>query len=178
MVHYDMTVRNNKNKIIQYHYGDDNFDPVKVESQMIPFVEMTNEEIYNHYQISLNEKDSVIANVFTQSAKKKYKLEKEEVKTKNKYYIDYIIEKRKEIIDNVYKKISNKQIHLPVAFSYIIKNTAGNFELNMNSLVDITIMEAYKMIENTFKKLENFTYISPNDLFKAVSYTHLRAHET
>ena len=33
-----MTVRNNKNKIIQYSYGDDGFDPVKVESQQIPFI--------------------------------------------------------------------------------------------------------------------------------------------
>ena len=51
MVHYDMTVRNNKNKIIQYSYGDDNFDPVRVESQQVPFVNMTIEEIYGHYQM-------------------------------------------------------------------------------------------------------------------------------
>ena len=30
-----MTVRNNKNKIIQYNYGDDGFDPVKVEFQVL-----------------------------------------------------------------------------------------------------------------------------------------------
>ena len=26
-----MTVRNNKNKIIQFKYGDDGFDPIKIE---------------------------------------------------------------------------------------------------------------------------------------------------
>ena len=30
---YDMTVRNNKNKIIQFTYGDDNINPTKVENQ-------------------------------------------------------------------------------------------------------------------------------------------------
>ena len=28
-VEYDMTVRNNKNKIIQFCYGDDNINPMK-----------------------------------------------------------------------------------------------------------------------------------------------------
>ena len=31
MVNYDMTVRNNKNKIIQFAYGEDGFDPIHVE---------------------------------------------------------------------------------------------------------------------------------------------------
>ena len=35
IINYDMTVRNNKNKIIQYKYGDDNFDPLKVESHSL-----------------------------------------------------------------------------------------------------------------------------------------------
>ena len=34
MIRYDMTVRNNKNKIIQFKYGDDGMDPIKVENQI------------------------------------------------------------------------------------------------------------------------------------------------
>ena len=45
-VEYDMTVRNNKNKIIQFTYGDDGIDPVHVEGQVLPLVNMTIEEIY------------------------------------------------------------------------------------------------------------------------------------
>ena len=60
-----------------------------------------------------------------------------------------------------------------MACSYIIKNAFVNFELNINSLVDITILEAYKMIENTFKKLEHFTYIYPNKLFKVLYFYYL-----
>ena len=33
-VEYDMTVRNNKGKIIQYRYGDDSVDTVKVEIRL------------------------------------------------------------------------------------------------------------------------------------------------
>ena len=42
-VHYDMTVRNNKNKVIQFTYGDDNVDPTKVESQQLPLANATRE---------------------------------------------------------------------------------------------------------------------------------------
>ena len=35
IVTYDMTVRNNKGKIIQYSYGDDGIDTVKVENHIL-----------------------------------------------------------------------------------------------------------------------------------------------
>ena len=51
MVSYDMTVRTNKNKIVQFCYGDDNIDTVKVENQPIPLVSMSTQDIYSHFLI-------------------------------------------------------------------------------------------------------------------------------
>ena len=51
MVSYDMTIRTNKNKIVQFSYGDDNIDTTKVEEQAIPIVSMSTQDIYNHYLI-------------------------------------------------------------------------------------------------------------------------------
>ena len=53
LVTYDMTVRNNKGKIVQYSYGDDGIDPVKVENQFFNLVNMSLEDIYNHFTIPL-----------------------------------------------------------------------------------------------------------------------------
>ena len=50
-VAYDMTVRNNKGKIIQFKYGDDNINPTKTENQKLPLTRMSLEEIYSHFQI-------------------------------------------------------------------------------------------------------------------------------
>jgi DNA-directed RNA polymerase II subunit RPB1 len=50
-----MTVRNNKQKIIQFAYGDDSFDTVKVESQRLPLSHMTLEEIYAHFPGSIGQ---------------------------------------------------------------------------------------------------------------------------
>lgn len=63
---YDMSVRNNKERIVQFSYGDDGFDTIKVENQVIPIVAMSLEEIYAHYYVSTKEdKDGVLMSVFT-----------------------------------------------------------------------------------------------------------------
>ena len=173
MVHYDMTVRNNKNKIIQFSYGDDGFDPIKVEFQTIPIVQMSLEDIYNYFQLLYNSKDSAVLDIFTTDARKKFKQQKSSLNNKNKFYIDYMIDERVRIIKNVFKNTFNKQVHLPVAFTYIIANIVGQFELNINSQVDISPLEAYQMIEERYKYLESYSYIKPNALFKVLYYFYL-----
>ena len=172
MVQYDMTVRNNKNKIIEFSYGDDNFDTIKVESIVLPFIDMTNEEIYNYYQIPINEKDS-LSTIFTKEIQKKNKKDLKKINDKNKFYIDFILEQKNLIIKNIFKNLYNKQVNLPVAFNHIINNLMGNFNLNINTMVDISILEAYELIENTFNLLEKNNYIAPNILFKVVYYYYL-----
>ena len=173
MVNYDMTVRNNKNKIIEFKYGDDNFDPIKVENQILGFMDMTYEEIYSHYQMPSLDKDKVVLQIFTKSVQKILKSQKKEMDKKNKFYIDFILKSKEDIIKNIYKNVFNKQVHLPVAFTHIIQNVVGNFNLNENSLVDISILDAYTLIENTFALLEKNHYISPNSLFKVLYYYYL-----
>jgi DNA-directed RNA polymerase II subunit RPB1 len=51
MVNYDMTVRTNKGKVVQFSYGDDSIDTIKVENQEIYLVEMNMQDIYAHFNI-------------------------------------------------------------------------------------------------------------------------------
>jgi DNA-directed RNA polymerase II subunit RPB1 len=172
MVHYDMTVRNNKNKIVQFKYGDDAFDPIKVENQTIPLVEMTVEEVYNYFTISTNKKDKTI-DIFTTATRRQYTQQKSLMNEKIQQYIEYMMDQQKEIISNVFKNIHNKQVHLPIAFIHIIDNVVGQQDLNANSQVDLTPLDAYKLIEDTYTYLESFTYIKPNALFKVLYYFYL-----
>jgi DNA-directed RNA polymerase II subunit RPB1 len=171
-VGYDMTVRNNKNKIIQYNYGDDGFDPVKVEFQLLPFVQMTKEDIYNHYQIPNSDKTSVTS-LFTKDASKKYTSQTKEFNKKNKMYIDMMIDSQTDIISNVFNNRENKMVHLPVAFSYIINNVIGQQEINSNSLIDLSPLEAFNLIDEYYQKLNDIYYCKPNNLFKILYYYYL-----
>ena len=50
-VEYDMTVRNNKGRIVQFAYGDDSINTCKVETHKVRLVNMSLEDIYMHYDL-------------------------------------------------------------------------------------------------------------------------------
>ena len=177
-VGYDMTVRNNKERIVQFAYGDDGVDTVKVENQSLPLVSMTLDEIYAHYYVSTNDdKDSVLMTVFTKTAVTRMKKSVKELETKTKYYTDMMIAKRDEIVKNVFKMRDNKNVHLPVCFIHIINNVQGMQHITKNSMVDVTPLDVYDMIEDNYKLLEGLYYAPPTDLFKAMYYYYLSPKE-
>ncbi len=176
MVNYDMTVRNNKGKIIQYTYGDDGFDPVFVESQQIPFINMNIEEIYGHYQMPNDStSDSIYSTLYTKQTLTRFKKQKTELKSKTQFYIDYLIDNRKKIVENVLKYIYKGSVNLPVSFVNIINNIAGNQEENV--IVDITPMEVFNLIEANFDNLNLIHYCKPTELFKVLYYYYLSPKE-
>ena len=175
-VEYDMTVRNNKGKIIQYNYGDDNFDPVYVEQQQLPFINMKIEEVYGHYHMPNDSTTKSIYSVlYSKQAYTRFKKQKKELDIKNKEYIDHILEMRKKIITNIFKNISNSSVNMPVSFVNIINNLAGN--QNENVIIDITPLEVYEMIENNIKIIDSCNYTKSNDLFKTLYYYYLSPKE-
>ena len=176
MVAYDMTVRNNKNKIIQFRYGDDGFNPVYVESQQLPFINMNIEEIYGHYEMPNDATSkSLFTTIYTKTAYAKYKREKQEMLNKNKYYIDMMIEYRKKIIENVFDNIYRTSVNVPVSFVNIINNISGIQEQNV--IIDITPLEVYNLIEMTYNEFEMMIYSKPNELFKVLYYYYLSPKE-
>ncbi len=165
---YDMTVRNSKGKIVQFSYGDDNIDTVKVENQKLPLVKMSYEQIYAHFYIP---NDNMI--LYTPSTKKRFTKQKKECEVKVKKYIDYMIESRDQIVKNVLKNKNKDVVHLPVNFMYIINNIINNFKTTKDSMVDITPLEALTMIENNFDNMSATDMIKPNELFKVLYYYYL-----
>jgi DNA-directed RNA polymerase beta' subunit len=173
-VEYDMTIRTNKNKIVQFSYGDDNIDTVKVENQNIPLVSMSTQDIYSHYLIpEENSKVKILGNIFIKNTMTRYKKQLIEFMKKTEEYIQFMIEMRESIIKNVFKYKSDSIVNCPVAFSYIINNIQGQCSITSSSLVDITPLEAFEMIENCYKNLEKNHYAKPRELFKTLYYFYL-----
>ena len=168
-VEYDMTVRNHQNKIVQFSYGGDSFDTVCVENQHLPLVEMSLEEIYQHFNMSV--KGDI---VFTPETSSRIKKQSKELNTKCKNYIDMMVNGQHEIVRNVFNYKQGSTVHVPVAFSYIIQNIQNQQNIQSNSLVDITPLEALSMIENTYNNiLSESAYCQPNELFKIIYYFFL-----
>ena len=177
-VEYDMTVRNNKQKIVQFQYGDDGIDTVRVENQLLALVGMSLEEIYAHYHLpSDDDTNTVFMTAYTKGATTRMKKQKSELQQKTQEYITYMSETRDSIVKNVFKNTDNKMVHIPVSFQHIINNVQGLQNINKNSLVDITPLETFTLLENNYKNLEKITYAKPSELFKVMYYFHLSPKE-
>ena len=167
IVEYDMTVRNNKGKIVQYSYGDDNIDPVNAEAFNLSFLKSSIKELYDVFHISYD-KDDILTIPYTKDALKRLKKQKKETLEKCKFYTDQIIEYREKIIKDIFKEKDNSRVHIPVAFEYLIKNIQGQMNINSNSMIDITPFECFEMTEKLFEKLNKLHYCKPTDLFKVI----------
>ena len=169
MVNYDMTLRTNKGKIVQFTYGDDGIDSIKIENQQIPLVGMSIQEIYAHYNLpDESGKSKIIGQILIKNTYSRYKKQLESLNKKNKEYTENMIQLRNEIIQYVFKNKGDNIVNCPVAFAYIINNIQGQQNIQSNSLVDITPLEAYEMIEQNYEFMEQNMYVKPTKLFKTL----------
>lgn len=173
-VEYDMTVRNNKQKIIQYSYGEDGFDTTKVENQVIPLVSMSVDDIYAHYYIPANStQDKLFTSCYTKKTISRMRKQKEKLSLRCKTAIDMMIGERERIVTHVFHKQDSKDVHVPVAFQHIINNVQGEQNINANSVVDITPLEAFEIIDEGFSRIKQIHFVPPTDLFKTMYYYYL-----
>jgi DNA-directed RNA polymerase II subunit RPB1 len=173
-IEYDMTVRNNKGKIIQFNYGDDNFDSTKTENQSISLVGMSIEDIYLHYDIMGSVE---IVNLFTKGTATRYRKQKKDLEKKIKEYIDKTIQARNDLIEKVFNNTDENNVKTPISFQNTITNIQGQLNLSENSLVDITPLEAFELIESYLKKFSKLSYSKPTELFNILYNFYLTPKE-
>jgi len=174
MVNYDMTIRTNKNKIVQFAYGDDGIDTTKVENQFIPIVSMSTQDIYSHFNVpDENGKNKILSNIFLKNTLTRMKKQSQKMNETCLKYTDMMMKMRKEIIENVFKNKGDSIVNCPVGFQYIISNIQGQCNISSTSLVDLTILEAFELIEQTYENLEKIHFVPPTELFKTLYYYYL-----
>jgi len=173
-VEYDMTVRNNMGKIVQFAYGDDGFDSTRVENQIVPLVGMSIEDIYSHYDIiGINDQTDSMIDVFSKGTQTRIRKQRAETKVECQKYIDKLIENQEKIVKGVFSYKNENSVKVPVAFQNIIANIQGQMSLNSNSTVDITPLEAFQLIDEYFNKLKNIRYAPPTPLFEILYFFYL-----
>jgi DNA-directed RNA polymerase II subunit RPB1 len=172
---YDGTVRNNKNKVIQFSYGDDNMDTVRVENQVIPICNMTLDELYMYLVFPVDQE--LLKLTFNANSYKKLKKELKDIKIKEKEYIDYMVSKRLDLMKYVFKNKDNNVVHIPVAFNYIINNIKNQLNITPSSKADLSPIEAFEIIESGLNRLENSNFYKPTELFKLMYYYYLYPNE-
>ena len=151
-VEYDMTVRNNKGRIVQFSYGDDSINTCKVETHKVKLVNMSLEDIYMHYDLpGIQTSDKDLLFVYSNNTLKRLKKQKDKTKEKCQDYIEYMMDIRNEIVEKVFCHKNDDKIKMPVSIANSIANIQGQLSLSANSIVDITPLEAFEMIEKLRK---------------------------
>ena len=177
-VAYDMTVRNNKNKIVQFSYGDDSINPMKTENQQIPLAQMSLEEIYSHMAIPEDDTSkSIFTTTYEASTLKRIKKQKKELQKKTSNLIMDMVEYRKKLIENVFKFEKAVTVHIPVHFHRIMNNLQHQLHIQPDFIVNITPLEMYELIDDAFDTLNQHKLTKPTELFKLAWYYYLTPKE-
>ena len=177
-VEYDMTVRNNMGKIIQFAYGEDGFDTTSVENQTIPLVGMSIEDIYLQYDmIGINDHTGDLLEVYTKGAATRVRQQRDATRVKCKAYIEKMLEWRNALVESVFINKNDNTVRVPIAFQNIIANIQGQLNLTKSSAVDITPLEAFELIEAYFERLKSVYYVPPTPLFEILYSFYLNPRD-
>ncbi len=169
---YDGTVRNHKNKIVQFSYGEDNIDPAKVEAYHMPLCELKMEQIYNHYNVNLEDMAKL-----SDKASQRHKTQSSDCASKCKYWIDYMLNARDSLICNVFDYKNDYKIHVPVGIPYLVSHLSKQFHLSPQTVLDITPFEAFVLLDEYYSKLEALGPYKPSEMFKIMYYYSLSPRE-
>ena len=169
---YDRTVRNNKNKIIQYSYGSTNMDTIHIENINLDLFTKSIEDIYKMFYYDYKNKVNKL--IFTKETISRYKKEESVLKERISKEIKELIHNRDYFTENVLEYFNDTIIYLPVSFQQSIINIKNNFEINNESLSDITPNEIYALLDSYYEKL---TIYKPCKLFKLCYYYYLNPHK-
>ena len=177
-VAYDMTVRNNKNKVIQFKYGDDNINPTKTENQQIPLTQMSLEEIYSHMAVPEDDTSkSIFTTTYDASTRKRMKKQKKDLQRKTSNLIVDMIEYRRKLNENVFHNEKEITVHIPVHFHRLMNNIQHQLNIQPNFIVNITPLEMYELIDDAFDTLMQHKLTQPTALFRLAWYYYLTPKE-
>ena len=115
----DYSVRTCNGTIIQFIYGDDGFEPTKIEKQFIPYIGMEYEKIVNEYKFGIDTDWSEYLDSSIKITNKSLLMEKCDE------HFEQILNDRDNIITNVSKNKNPKNIGIysPVNFMKLIDHT-------------------------------------------------------
>ena len=95
---------------------------------------------------------AILTTNYTKSALKRINKQKEALVMKTGEMIDYMIESREKLVKDVFKFTDDTKIHIPVHFHRIINNIHNQLRIKTNSLVNITPIEMYELLDKNFLK--------------------------
>ena len=156
MINYDFTVRNSSNHIVQFGYGDDNFDPIKLEKiTRIELIEYDDKKIKDTYQFDSLDDVSYFENFMTESAIKEMM---NDINYKNIINDEYeeISQMRHDLRYKYFKNveaIGDISTYIPINLFRVIPSQLIKFNIEPFHLSDLTPQYIINTYNNSMKDI-------------------------
>lgn len=156
-VHYDNTIRNSNNKIVQFLYGEDGLDPRYIEKQKMKLYGYNNVTMENKYRLT----ESDIKGLLKPEAVKRNN--KDFNKKRIDEYTQHLYQDREDLRNIYLSRKQTEDVELPVGIIRLIDSTKSIFKINKDTKADITPMEALEKVEKLINELPNVFRNRPED---------------
>ena len=173
-INYDLTVRNATGAIVQFLYGEDGMNSIKLENQKLNFIKNNYGDsltISDLEKIFLLRIDDCVSNLFKSTIFKKLQKDTEWEKRCFEHFKD-ILQEREYVITKIFNNTDNNQLLYPISIKRII-STAINIFHKKKTLVDL---EPNYILDH-IDKLCNDLYLNDNNkgnkLFQILIKTNL-----
>ena len=159
MVNYDFTVRNSTGHIVQFGYGDDNFDPIKLEKvTRIEMIEYDNKKMEEMYKFDTLDDRTYFENFMTKEAVDEM-FSNNDYKTLLNDEYDEIMNYRNELRYNFFKNteaIGDINTYIPINLYRVIDSQLMKFNVEPFHLCDITPKYIIETYNETMKDIVKF----------------------
>ncbi len=178
-VSYDMTVRNANGNIVQFLYGEDGMDAIKIESQPVPYIEMTPEKMQEEYLLSYQDDLTTFLNEETleKFLKGKSSSDKQYDDWTEATYSHYkqLLEDREFLIKKIFDNEQESLLMYPVSFSRILNNTHALYSKYKCTgfLSDLNPLDILESIEYLCSNLYISKHHPGNKLFQILVRMYL-----
>jgi DNA-directed RNA polymerase II subunit RPB1 len=156
MINYDMTVRNASGYIVQFSYGDDNFDPTKLEKvSRIELIEYDNTKIEEQYKFDTLD-DKEYFETFMKPETINEMMENSNYKLLLDDEFNEILEMRNELRYNYFRNveaIGDINTYIPINLFRVIASQLIKFNVKPFDLTDLTPEYIIKTYNETMKDI-------------------------
>jgi intein/homing endonuclease len=168
-INHDLTVRNAGGAIIQFLYGEDGMNSVKLEKQKLFNIDMSSTDLMKEYLFVL---EDIPETIFLPDVIKKIQDTAEDWEAKCFDLYTKILQERMKMITQVFKLKMENTVHYPISLWRLIETTKMLFH-KQATLCDLHPQDVLDAIDT----LQNDLYVSKshraNDLFMVLVRSYL-----
>lgn len=163
-VQHDGTVRDTNNNIIQFHYGEDGINPVKIENQSYPIGKLSHEAIQTEFGMRNVDWSTVLKDGVVRENESGMLAE----------YVEELIHDQFMMVEEVYQKksLDGGSVFAPVNLARWILNIKNRFALKKEEKTDLTP----KMVLDGIRKVMVRTH-PHHKIWCALLRFHLAPHK-